>query len=83
MLAVCAKATQVSVTSEGGSPLARVRRGNMSLSNFLFRLLFPKQWEHMGHLVDDVIRLERKESTKTTTGSDCRTVYLEKTNEWP
>ncbi len=33
----------------------------IKISNWLFKLLFPEQWEHMGHLVDDVIRLEAEQ----------------------
>ncbi len=44
----------------------------IELSNFFFRLMFPKQWEHMGHLIDDIIRLERG-NIKYTTTSDANT----------
>ena len=49
----------------------------LGISNFLFRLLFPKQWDHMGHLVDDVILLEGEEPSggKTSTGSDRSTLF--------
>ena len=30
------------------------------LSGWLFKWLFPREYEHMRHLVDDVIRLERE-----------------------
>ncbi len=53
----------------------------VKLSNWLFKLLFPKQWRHMRHLIDDVIYLEREKieltnrigpsSPKITMSSGC------------
>jgi len=52
----------------------------LRISNFFFRLLFRGQWEHMRHLIDDVICLELEKQgkfkTKITTGSNSRTVVF-------
>ena len=53
-----------------------IRKIAMSISNFFFKLLFSGQWEHMGHLVDDVIRLESKLELDITTGSESYTRYI-------
>ena len=33
---------------------------SIRIRNWLFKHLFPQEWDHMGHLVDDVIRLEQQ-----------------------
>lgn len=48
------------------------------MTNFLFKLLFPGQYAHMQHLIDDVVRLEREQKFLACQfESDSTTEYLE------
>ncbi len=46
--------------------------------SWLFKLLFRKDYEHMRHLVDDVIRLERDKSVLKVELSKTRGIALRK-----
>jgi len=49
------------------------------IKHWFFTILFPEEYEHLRHLIDDVIRLELDKDT--TTGSNCKTVSLEEEEE--
>ena len=58
------------------------------MRDWLFRHLFPRQYDHMQHLVDDVIRLEQKrrcnsdlslngQATITSGNSDVKSLWID------
>ncbi len=46
------------------------------MRQWLFRILFRREYEHMRELVDDVIRLEAEKNITITSGSTSKTEYL-------
>ena len=53
------------------------------MKDFLFKLLFRADFDHMGHLISDVVRLERENGELRNpacveSGSNSTTQYIDK-----